>query len=112
MKHINKPTFSNLEQGGTSENELKKEDEYDYHHDLAILKFIYHYLFNHGVIPYPYSENFIDYIEASVPNLKFHGKELVTKIVALEHQFFSIVEMTAGVRHYPDIIHHVFRKNF
>ncbi|KAG5605982.1 hypothetical protein H5410_027474 [Solanum commersonii] len=110
MQHINKPTFSNLEQGGTSENELKKEDEHVYHHHLAILKSIYHYLFNHGVIPYPYSENFIDYIKASVPNLKFHGKELVTKIVALEHQFFSIVEMTTGYD--PNIINPIHREIF
>ncbi|KAH0711703.1 hypothetical protein KY290_007342 [Solanum tuberosum] len=112
LKPINKPTFSNLEQGGTSENESKKEDEYDYDHDLAILKSIYYYFFNHGVIPYPYSENFIDYIEASIPNLKFYGQKLVTKIVALEHQFFSIMEMTARAGHYPDIIHPVFREIF
>uniref|UniRef100_M1E154 Uncharacterized protein n=1 Tax=Solanum tuberosum TaxID=4113 RepID=M1E154_SOLTU len=110
LKPINKPTFSNLEQGGTSENESMKEDEYDYDLDLAILKSIYHYFFNHGVIPYPYSENFINYIEASISNLKFHGQELVTKILALEHQFFSIMEITAG--HYPDIIHPVFREIF
>ncbi|KAG5597748.1 hypothetical protein H5410_038980 [Solanum commersonii] len=73
MQPINKPTFSNLEQGGTSENELMKEDEYDYNHDLAILKSIYHYFFNHRVTPYPYLENFINYIEASIPNMKFHG---------------------------------------
>ncbi|XP_049396320.1 uncharacterized protein LOC125860406 [Solanum stenotomum] len=68
LKPINKPTFSNLEQGGTSENESIKKDEYDYDLDLAILKSLYHYFFNHGVIPYPYSENFIDYIEASISN--------------------------------------------
>ncbi|KAG5597739.1 hypothetical protein H5410_038971 [Solanum commersonii] len=109
LKPINKPTFSNLEQGGTSENESKKEDEYDYDHDLAILKSIYHYFFNHGVIPYTYSESFVDYIEASIPNLKFHGRKLVIKIVALEHQFFSIMEITASAGHYlvPDIIHPV-----
>ncbi|KAK6785526.1 hypothetical protein RDI58_018981 [Solanum bulbocastanum] len=95
MQPINKTTFSNFEQGGTFENELMKEDEYDYNHDLAILKSIYHYLFNHGVTPNPYLENFIDYIEASIPNMKFHGRKLVTKIVALEHQLFSIMEMTA-----------------
>ncbi|KAH0671025.1 hypothetical protein KY290_026023 [Solanum tuberosum] len=112
LNPINKPTFFNLEQGGPSENESKKEDEYNYDHDLAILKSIYHYFFTHGVIPYPYSENFIDYIEASIPNLKFHGQKLVTKIVALEHQFFSIMEMTAEAGHYPDIIHPVFRETF
>uniref|UniRef100_M1DLI0 Uncharacterized protein n=1 Tax=Solanum tuberosum TaxID=4113 RepID=M1DLI0_SOLTU len=112
LKPINKPTFSNLEQGGTSENESMKEDEYDYDLDLAILKSIYHYFFNHGVIPYPYSENFIDYIEASISNLKFHGQELVTKILALEHQFFSIMEMTAEAGHYPDKIHPVFCEIF
>uniref|UniRef100_M1DU81 Uncharacterized protein n=1 Tax=Solanum tuberosum TaxID=4113 RepID=M1DU81_SOLTU len=112
LKPINKPTFPNLEQGGPSENESKKEDEYDYDLDLAILKSIYRYFFNHGVIPYPYSENFIDYIEASIPNLKFHGQKLVTKIVALEHQFFSIMEMTAEAGHYPDKIHPVFCEIF
>ncbi|KAG5595309.1 hypothetical protein H5410_036541 [Solanum commersonii] len=61
LKPINKPIFFNLEQGGTSENES-----------------IYHYLFNHGVISYPYSKDFIDYIDASIPNLKFHSKESVT----------------------------------
>ncbi|WMV37321.1 hypothetical protein MTR67_030706 [Solanum verrucosum] len=78
LKPINKPIFSNLEQGGTSENEVNKEVEYDYDHCLAILKSIYHYFFNHGVISYPYSKDFIDYVDASIPNLKFHGKELVT----------------------------------
>ena len=37
LKSINKPIFSNLERGGTSENESMKEDEYDYDQDLAIL---------------------------------------------------------------------------
>uniref|UniRef100_K4CH82 Uncharacterized protein n=1 Tax=Solanum lycopersicum TaxID=4081 RepID=K4CH82_SOLLC len=110
LKSINKPTFSNLERGGTSENESMKEDEYDYDHDIAILKSIYHYFFNHGVIPYPYSENFINYIEASISNLKFHGLELLTKILALEHQFFSMIEITAG--RYPVIMHPVFREIF
>ncbi|KAM3301954.1 hypothetical protein P3S67_016456 [Capsicum chacoense] len=74
LKPINVPTFSNLERGGTSENKLKNEDDYDYNHDLAILKAIYHNYFNRGVIPHPpYSKNFIDYIEASVPNVKFRG---------------------------------------
>ncbi|KAG5595310.1 hypothetical protein H5410_036542 [Solanum commersonii] len=72
--NINKPSSSNLIQGGTSEIKLKKEDNYDYYQDVAILKSIYHYFFNHGVISYPnYSENFINYFEASIPNLKFRG---------------------------------------
>ncbi|KAF3661457.1 hypothetical protein FXO38_05298 [Capsicum annuum] len=67
LKPINVPTFSKLERGVTSENKLKKEDDYDYNHDLAILKAIFHFYFNHGVIPHsPYSKNFIDYIEVSI----------------------------------------------
>ncbi|KAF3644241.1 hypothetical protein FXO38_20266 [Capsicum annuum] len=73
LKPINVPIFFNLERGGTSESKLEKEDDYDYDHD-SILKTIYHYYFNNGLIPPPpYSKNFIDYIEASVPNLKFRG---------------------------------------
>ncbi|KAG5595332.1 hypothetical protein H5410_036564 [Solanum commersonii] len=53
LKPINKLKFSKLEQRGTSETDWKKEDRYGYDNDLAILKFIYHYFFNHGVIPYP-----------------------------------------------------------
>ncbi|KAG5595326.1 hypothetical protein H5410_036558 [Solanum commersonii] len=84
LKHINKPTFSNLIQGGMPKIKLKKGDNYDYYQDVAILKSIYHYFFNHGVIPYPnYSENFINYIEASIPNLKFRGQALKTKIILL-----------------------------
>ncbi|KAF3681043.1 putative F-box protein CPR30-like isoform X5 [Capsicum annuum] len=68
MKPINLPIFSNFEPEGTSENELKnEEDDYEsmtiYNQDLAILKSIHHYHSNHGVVPYPpYSEKFIDYI--------------------------------------------------
>ncbi|PHT43872.1 hypothetical protein CQW23_17897 [Capsicum baccatum] len=96
LKPINVPTFSNLERGGTSESKLKKEDDYDYNHDLAILKAIYHYYFNHGVIPHPtYSNNFIDYLEASVPNVKFRGPALANKIVMLEHHFLKVMKMDA-----------------
>ncbi|KAK6785538.1 hypothetical protein RDI58_018993 [Solanum bulbocastanum] len=93
LKSISKPKFSNLIQGGTSEK-LKKEDNYDYYQDLAILKSIYHYFFNHGVIPYPnYSEHFINYIEASIPNLKFCGLALKTKIILLEKRFLAILKI-------------------
>ncbi|PHU13141.1 hypothetical protein BC332_20071 [Capsicum chinense] len=82
LKPLNVPTFSMLERGGTSESKQEKEDDYDYYHDLAILKAIYHYYFNRWVVPHsPYSKNFIDYIEASVPNLKFCGQALANKIV-------------------------------
>ncbi|KAF3612859.1 hypothetical protein FXO38_35936 [Capsicum annuum] len=88
LKPINVPTFSMLERGGTSESKLEKEGDYDYDHDLAILKAIYHYYFNHGVIPHPpYSKNFI---EASVPNVKFCGQALANKIVMLEHHFLKV----------------------
>ncbi|WMV37320.1 hypothetical protein MTR67_030705 [Solanum verrucosum] len=64
---------------------------------------IYHYFFNHGVIPYPnYSENFINYIEASIPNLKFRGQALKTKIILLERCFLTILK-NAGYD--PNIIH-------
>ncbi|MCD7472381.1 hypothetical protein HAX54_013610 [Datura stramonium] len=72
------PTFSNFERGGTSENEMKEEDEFDYDQDLAILKFMNDYYFDHGgVIPCPYSEKFIDDIKALIPNLKIHGQALM-----------------------------------
>ncbi|PHU12437.1 hypothetical protein BC332_19367 [Capsicum chinense] len=105
LKPINVPTFSNLERGGTSESKLEKEDDYDYNHDLAILKAIYHYYFNHGVIPHPpYSKNFIDYIEASVPNMKFRGQALVNKIVMLEHYFLKVMKMAARSTTYNSTI--------
>ncbi|KAF3645037.1 hypothetical protein FXO38_19860 [Capsicum annuum] len=113
LKPINVPTFSNLERGGTSESKLEKEDDYDYNHDLAILKAIYHYYFNRGVIPNPpYSKNFIDYIEASVPNVKFRGQALANKIVMLEHHFLKVMKMAARVGYYPEIIHPICRKIF
>ncbi|KAM3395707.1 hypothetical protein P3S68_004713 [Capsicum galapagoense] len=113
LKPINVPTFSNLERGGTSESKLEKEDDYDYNHDLAILKAIYHYYFNHGVIPHPpYSKNFIDYIEASVPNMKFRGQALANKIVMLEHHFLKVMKMAARIGYYPEIIHLICHKIF
>ncbi|KAM3222742.1 hypothetical protein P3L10_022012 [Capsicum annuum] len=102
LKPINVPTFSNLERGGTSESKLEKEENYDYDHDLAILKAIYHYYFNGEVILHPpYSKNFIDYIEASVPNVKFRGPALANKIVMLEHHFLKVMKMTAHCRILP-----------
>ncbi|PHT43877.1 hypothetical protein CQW23_17902 [Capsicum baccatum] len=113
LKFINVPTFSSFEQGGTSENELKNEDDYDYNQDLAILKFIYHYHSNHGVVPYPrYSEKSIDYIETSVPNLKYHGQELATKIITLEQHFLTPMNKAARMGYYPEIIHHVSQQIF
>ncbi|KAG5614804.1 hypothetical protein H5410_014628 [Solanum commersonii] len=51
---------------------------------IAILKSMYHYFFNYGVIPYPnYLENFINYIEASIPNLKFRGYDIHREIFDL-----------------------------
>ncbi|KAK6789396.1 hypothetical protein RDI58_013195 [Solanum bulbocastanum] len=74
------PIFSNLEKGGTSENELKEEDEYDFDQDFAILKSMYHYYFNNGsAIPYSISKEMINYIDDLIPNLKFHGQALATK---------------------------------
>ncbi|PHT77206.1 hypothetical protein T459_20728 [Capsicum annuum] len=113
LKPINVPTFSNLERGGTSESKLEKEDDYDYNHDLSILKAIYHYYFNRWVIPHPpYSKNFIDYIEASVPNVKFRGQALAKTIVMLEHHFLKVMKMAAQVGYYPKIIHPIFHKIF
>ncbi|WMV37262.1 hypothetical protein MTR67_030647 [Solanum verrucosum] len=110
LNPINKPTFSNLIQGGTSEIKLKREDNYDYYQDIAILKYIYHYFFNHGVIPYPnYSENFINYIEASIPNLKFHGQALKTKIILLKRRFLFILRI---VGYDPNIINPIHREIF
>ncbi|PHU13153.1 hypothetical protein BC332_20083 [Capsicum chinense] len=106
LKPINVPTFSNSKQGGTSENELKTEDDYDYNQDLAILKSIYHYHSNRGVVPYhPYSEKFLDYIETSIPNLKCRGQELETKIITLEQHFSTVMNMAARMGYYPEIIH-------
>ncbi|KAM3222764.1 hypothetical protein P3L10_022034 [Capsicum annuum] len=113
LKPINVPTFSNLERGGTSESKLEKEDDYDYDHDLVILKAIYHYYFNRGVIPHHlYSNNLIDYIEASVPNVKFCGQALANKIVMLEHHFLKVMKMAARVGYNPKIAHPIFRKIF
>ncbi|KAK6785527.1 hypothetical protein RDI58_018982 [Solanum bulbocastanum] len=110
LKPISKSTFSNLIQGETSEIKLKKEDNYDYYKDVAILKSIYHYFFNHGVIPYPnYSENFINYIEASIPNLKIHGLALKAKIILLEKRFLTILKI-AGYN--PNIINPIHREIF
>ncbi|PHT27599.1 hypothetical protein CQW23_32797 [Capsicum baccatum] len=113
LKPINVPTFSNLERGGTSESKIEKEDDYDYNHDLAILKAIYHYYFNHGAIPHPpYSKNFIDYIEDSVPNVKFRGQALANKIIMFEHHFLKVMKMAARIGYYPEIIHPIYRKIF
>ncbi|PHT43884.1 hypothetical protein CQW23_17909 [Capsicum baccatum] len=113
LKLFNVPTFSNFKQGGTSENELKNEDDYDYNQDLAILKSIYHYHSNHGVVPYPpYSEKFIDYIETSVPNLKCRGQALATKIITLEQHFLTLMNMAARTGYYPEIIHPVSQQIF
>ncbi|PHT43875.1 hypothetical protein CQW23_17900 [Capsicum baccatum] len=113
LKPINVPIFFNLERGGTSESKLEKQDDYDYDHDLAILKVIYQYYFNDGVIPPPpYSKKFIDYIEDSVPNVKFRGQALANKIVMLEHHFLKVMKMAARVGYYPEIIHPIFRKIF
>uniref|UniRef100_M1DHZ6 Uncharacterized protein n=1 Tax=Solanum tuberosum TaxID=4113 RepID=M1DHZ6_SOLTU len=110
LKPISKPKFSNLVQGGTSEIKLKTKDNYDYYQDVAILKSIYHYFFNHGVIPYPnYSKNFINYIEASIPNLKFSGRTLKTKIIMLERRFLSILKI---VGYDPNIINPIHREIF
>ncbi|KAF3632615.1 hypothetical protein FXO38_05577 [Capsicum annuum] len=91
---INVPTFSNFEQGGTLENELKNEDDY-------------------GVVTYPpYSEKFIDYIETSVPNLKCRGQALATKIITLEQHFLTLMNMAARMGYYPEIIHPVSQQIF
>ncbi|CAN4102783.1 unnamed protein product [Withania somnifera] len=93
LKPIDVPTFSNLEQGGTSENEVKEEDDYDINHDLAILKSIHHYYFNHGVVP-----------------LKFRGQALVAKIGMLENDFLSVRKIAA--EYDLDIIHPICREIF
>ncbi|PHT98872.1 hypothetical protein BC332_32200 [Capsicum chinense] len=96
LKPINVPIFSNFEQGGTSENELKNEDDYDYNQDLAILKSIHHFHSNHGVVPYPpYSEKIIDYIKTSIPDLKCRGQALETKIITLEQHSLTVMNMAA-----------------
>uniref|UniRef100_M1DD20 Uncharacterized protein n=1 Tax=Solanum tuberosum TaxID=4113 RepID=M1DD20_SOLTU len=108
LKPIGKHAFSNIIQGQTSEIKLKKEDNYDYYQDVAILKSIYHYFFNHGVILYPnYSENFINYIEASIPNLKFHGQTLKSKINMLEKRFLIILRIAV---YDPNIINPIHRE--
>ncbi|WMV29402.1 hypothetical protein MTR67_022787 [Solanum verrucosum] len=105
------PMFSNLEKGGTSENELKEEDEYDYDQDLAILKSMYHYYFNNGSAnPYSISKEMINYINDLIPNLKFHRQTLTTKILLLQHNFSIVWEMVGG--YYPEIIHPVYREIF
>ncbi|MCD7473251.1 hypothetical protein HAX54_014976, partial [Datura stramonium] len=72
------PGFANFEQGGMSQNdELKKEEEYDYDQDKAILKSMYHYYFNRGgIIPSPYSKELINYIEDLTSNLKLRSSDL------------------------------------
>ncbi|KAG5594849.1 hypothetical protein H5410_036081 [Solanum commersonii] len=88
---------------GTSEIKLKKEDNYDYYQDIANLKYIYHYFFNHRVIPYPnYSENFINYIEALIPKLKFRGQSLKNKIIIYDpnimHPIYcEIIDLSMGL---------------
>ncbi|KAK4733644.1 hypothetical protein R3W88_007905 [Solanum pinnatisectum] len=110
LKRIGKPAFSNIIQGGTFEIKFKKEDNYDYYQDVAILKSIYHYFFNHGVIPYPnYSKNFINYIEASIPNLKFRGQALKTKIIILQRRFLFFLKIA---RYDPNIINPIHREIF
>ncbi|KAK6784141.1 hypothetical protein RDI58_017595 [Solanum bulbocastanum] len=105
LKLINKPIFSNREQGGTSENEVKKDDEYDYDHYLTILKSIYHYFFNHRVISYPYLEDFIDYIRCFNSQLEISWQ-------GIGDSDRCVMEMTSSVVRYPDIIHHVICKIF
>ncbi|KAF3641456.1 hypothetical protein FXO38_21624 [Capsicum annuum] len=113
LKTINVPTISNFEQGRTSENELKTKDDYDDNQDLAILKYIYHYHSNHGVVPYlPYSEKFLDYIETSIPNLKCRGQELETKILRLEQHFLTVLNMAACTGYYPELIHPISQQIF
>uniref|UniRef100_A0A3Q7HAZ3 Uncharacterized protein n=1 Tax=Solanum lycopersicum TaxID=4081 RepID=A0A3Q7HAZ3_SOLLC len=91
------PIFFNLEKGGTSENEFKEEDDYDYEQDLAILKSMYHYYFNNcSAIPYSISKEMINYIEDLIPNLKLHGEALTTKILLLHHNFSIDWEMVGG----------------
>uniref|UniRef100_M1D877 Uncharacterized protein n=1 Tax=Solanum tuberosum TaxID=4113 RepID=M1D877_SOLTU len=105
------PIFSNLEKGGTSENELKEEDEYDNDQDLAILKSMYHYYFNNGsAIPYSISKEMINYIDDLIPNLKFHGQALTAKILLLHHNFLIDWEMVGG--YYPEMIHPFYREIF
>ncbi|KAG5595331.1 hypothetical protein H5410_036563, partial [Solanum commersonii] len=95
---------------GTSEIKLKIEENYDYSEDVAILKSIYHYFLNHGVIPYPnYSENFINYIETSIFNLKFRSQELKTKIIMIERRFLTIFKITG---YDPNIINSIYREMF
>ncbi|KAK4716267.1 hypothetical protein R3W88_014605 [Solanum pinnatisectum] len=110
LKPISKPTFSNLVQGGTSEIKVKKEDNYAYYQDVAILKSIYHYFFNHGVVSYPnYLENFINYIETLIFNLKFFGLALKTKIIMLERHFLTILKIA---EYDPNIINPIHREIF
>ncbi|KAK4733646.1 hypothetical protein R3W88_007907 [Solanum pinnatisectum] len=110
LKPIGRPAFSNIIKGGTFEIKLKKEDNYDYYQDVAILMSIYHYFFNHGLIPYPnYLENFINNIEASIANLKFRGQTLKSKIIILERHFLFILRI-AGYD--PNIINPIHREIF
>ncbi|OIT20913.1 hypothetical protein A4A49_38821 [Nicotiana attenuata] len=105
------PKFSNLEEGGPSNYEdYLNDDDYDYDQDLAILKSLYHYYFNHGVIPHPSSEELIHYIQASIPNLKIRGQGLVNKILMLERNFLTLWKM-AGY-YYPEITHPVYAEIF
>ncbi|KAK4716188.1 hypothetical protein R3W88_014526 [Solanum pinnatisectum] len=110
LNHI-VPIFSDLEKGGTSENELKEEDKYDYDQDLAILKSMHHYYFNNGsAIPYSISKEMISYIDDLIPNLKFHGQALTTKILLLHHKFSIVWEMVG--RYYPETMHLFYHEIF
>ncbi|KAG5605444.1 hypothetical protein H5410_026936 [Solanum commersonii] len=105
------PIFSNFEKGGTFENELKEEDEYGYDQDIDILKSMYHYYFNNGsAISYYISKEMISYVDDLIPNLKFHGQALTTKILLLHHNFSIVWKMVGG--YYPEMIHPVYREIF
>ncbi|KAK6789394.1 hypothetical protein RDI58_013193 [Solanum bulbocastanum] len=105
------PIFSNLEKGGTSENELKEEDEYYFDQDFAILKSMYHYYFNNGsAIPYSISKEMINYIDDLIPNFKIHGHAMTTKILLWHHNFSINWEMVGG--YYPEMIHPIYRDIF
>ncbi|KAK6793809.1 hypothetical protein RDI58_007262 [Solanum bulbocastanum] len=110
LKPIGKPAFSNIIQGETSKIKLKNEDNYDYYQDVAIIKSIYHYFFNHGVIPYPnYLENFINYTESLIPNLKFHDQALKSKIIMLAKRFLMILRIAV---YDPNIINSIHCESF
>ncbi|TMX03042.1 hypothetical protein EJD97_018643 [Solanum chilense] len=61
-------------------------------------------------IPYSITKEMIDYIDDLIPNLKFHGHALTTKILLLHHNFSIHWEMVGG--YYPEMIHPVYREIF